>query len=178
MRAFVLKSRIEYLFVIIIFLFLINGCASYRYASDFNNLPGEIKSISIPFFKNETFESNIEASFTNALVNEFIKNKKFTVLPQGGDATLLGVVKDFQTATIAYSREDRVLEYRAFVTLDLTLRNNQTGEIIWRRPNFIHDEEYTVATDIAFTEASEQVALKKIAIELAEQIYEELVLGF
>jgi PBP1b-binding outer membrane lipoprotein LpoB len=163
---------------LVIFSFLISGCGGYRFAADYNNLPEEIKSISIPFFKNETFESNIEAYFTSALVNEFIKNKKITVLSHGADATLFGVVKEFRTASIAYSREDRAWEYRVFVTLDLTLKRNDTGEIIWRKPRLIHDEEYEVVGDIAFTEANKKEALQKIAVELAEQIYEELVLGF
>ena len=166
------------LFLSLLFSILILGCGGYRFASDYNNLPKDIKSISIPFFKNETFESNIEAIFTNALINEFIKNKKITVRTSGADATLLGVVKEFRTGTIAYSREDRVLEYRAFVTLELTLKRNDTGEIIWRKPRMMHDEEYKVVSDIAFTEANKKAAIQKIATELAEQIYEELVLGF
>lgn len=158
---------------------VVSGCAGYRFASDYNHLPPEIHSISIPFFKNNTYESNIEAYFTTALMNEFIKNKQFTVLPKGGDATLYGVVKDFRAGTISYSREDRATEYRAYVTLELTLKRNDTGEVLWRNPNFIHDEEYRVVEDdVAFTDASKGYAIEKIAAEVAEQVYEELVLGF
>lgn len=164
--------------LILVLLSLLSGCAGYRFASDYNHLPPEIQSISIPFFKNDTFESNIEAYFTNALVNEFIKNKQYTVVPKGGDATLYGVVKDFRAGTISYSHEDRAVEYRAYVSLELTLKRNDTGEVIWRNPRLIHDEEYRVVTDLAFTDASKTTAIKKIAVEVAEQIYEELVLGF
>ena len=163
----------------LLLIFLISGCAGYRFASDYNNMPGDIKSISIPFFKNETFESNIETYFTEALVNEFIKNKQFTITPKGADAVLEGVVKEFRTHTIAHSHQDRVLEYRAYVTLDLTLTSSQTGEIIWRKLNWIHDDEYKINTNnIALTEAKKRIAIRQIAAELAEQIYEDLVLGF
>jgi hypothetical protein len=165
--------------VVSLLLSSVSGCAGYRFASQYNHLPPEIQSVSIPFFKNDTFESNIEAFFTNALISEFIKNRQFTVLPQGGDATLYGVVKDYRAGTISYSREDRAMEYRAYVILELTLKRNDTGEVLWRNPNFVHDEEYRVVTDdIAFTDASKQNALQKIAAEVAVQIYEELVLGF
>jgi len=172
------KLRIKSLLPFLMFSILTCGCGGYRFSSDYNNLPKEIKSISIPFFKNETFEANIDAYFTNALVNEFIKRKKIAVLTRGADATLFGTVKEFRLGTIAYSRQDRVMEYRAFVTLELTLKNNNTGEIIWSNPHLVHDEEYKTESDIAFTEANEKTAFKKIAQELAEQIYEDIVLGF
>jgi hypothetical protein len=173
------KSIVGMLFIFILFFVFSNGCGGYHFASEYNNLPGEITSISIPFFQNETYEANIESYFTRALINEFIKNKKFTIISHGADATFYGIVKDFRTTTIAYSEQDKVLEYRAYVTLDLTLKNTNTSEIIWRKPSLTSDEEYKVSSeDIALTEANKKVAFQKIANELAEQIYEELVLGF
>ena len=173
------KSILRVFFVFILFFIFSNGCGGYHFSSDYNNLPAGITSISIPFFQNETYEANIESYFTRALINEFIKNKKFTILSHGADATLYGIVKNFRTTTIAYSSEDKVLEYRAYITLDLTLKNNHTSETIWRKPSLTSDEEYRVAAeDFAFTEATKKIAFQKIANELAEQIYEELVLGF
>lgn len=157
----------------------VHGCAGYRFASDYNHLPPDVRSISIPFFKNNTYESNIEVYFTNALINEFIKNKQFSVLPKGGDATLYGTVKDYRAGSISYSAEDRATEYRGYVTLELTLKRNDTGEVLWRNPNFVYDEEYRVVQDdIAFTDASKKYSIEKMAAEVAEQVYEELVLGF
>lgn len=170
---------VKILFAFIIFFVFSNGCGGYHFAPDYNNLPGEITSISIPFFQNETYEANIESYFTRALINEFIKNKKFTILSHGADATLNGIVKSFHTTTIAYSAQDKVLEYRASITLDLTLKNNHTSEIIWKKHSLTSDQEYKVISDdIALTEATKKIAFQKIANELAEQIYEELVLGF
>jgi hypothetical protein len=173
-------------FLLLVLAFLgAGGCGGYRFASDYNNLPEEVESISIPFFKNETFESNIEAAFTNALINEFIKNKQFEIIPNGADATLVGVVREFRLASIAYmydrddpARQDRARQYRVFITLELTLTNNDTGAVIWRNPRLVHDEEYDVTPDIAFTDANKDDAIQRIALELAEQIYEEVVLGF
>jgi len=166
------------LLLLMLAFFGVSGCGGYRFASDYNNLPKEIESISIPFFKNETFESNIEAAFTNALINEFIKNKRFDIIPSGADATILGIVKEFRLASIAYSREDRARQYRAFVSLELTLTDNDTGAVIWRNPRLVHDEEYDVTPNIAFTDANKEDAIRRIAVELAEQIYEDVVLGF
>ena len=166
-----------FLLLMLVF-FGVSGCGGYRFASDYDNLPEEIESISIPFFKNETFESNIDAAFTNSLINEFIKNKRFDIIPSGADATILGIVKEFRLVSIAYSREDRARQYRALVTLELTMTDNNTGAVIWRNPRLVHDEEYDVTPNIAFTDANKEDAIQRIAVELAEQIYEEVVLGF
>ena len=172
------ESARRLLLLVLLAFLCVSGCGGYRYASDYNNLPEEVESISIPFFKNETFESNIEAAFTNALVNEFIKNKRFEIIPNGADATMVGVVREFRIASIAYSREDKARQYRAFVSLELTLTDNTTGAVIWRNPRLVHDEEYDVTPNIAFTDANKDDAIQRIAVELAEQIYEEVVLGF
>ena len=156
----------------------ITGCGGYRFASDYNKIPDDIKTISIPFFTNETFEANIESYFTSALINEFIKNQQIRVVSHQADATLLGSVKKFTVGSIAYSSEDRSLEYRAYAELELSLKKNDTGKIVWRNPRLVHDEEYKVETDIALTEADKKTTINKIAIEVAEQIYEDLVLGF
>jgi hypothetical protein len=178
MSFFFIKSGIPRVLLLVLLPAFFSACAGYQLAGEYNHLPQEIKSVSIPFFKNETFEANIEAYFTNALINEFIKNQQIVVQKEGADATLLITVKDFRTDTIAYSREDRALEYRAYVTVEATLERSGTGEIIWRNPRLVHDEEYKVSGDIAFTEANKKLTIQKIAQETAERIYEELVLGF
>ncbi len=154
------------------------GCHGYQNAFEYNQLPNDVQTIAIPFFKNETFESNIEAFFTTATMNEFIKNKQFAVVSEGGDATLSGIVKEFRIVSIAYSAQDRARQYRAYVTIELTLRRNSTGEVLWRNPQMKHDEEYAVSENVAYTEDNKDLAIERIARELAERVYEEIVFGY
>ncbi|MBN2467985.1 MAG: LptE family protein [Deltaproteobacteria bacterium] len=175
--AFLYSGTVRLFFILLCFA-LFPGCGSYRFVPEHNTLPEGVKSISIPFFKNDTYEANIESYFSDALINEFVKNKQITVASHGADATLYGIVKEFSMASIAYSREDRARQYRAYVVLELTLTKNESGEIIWRRPRLVHDEEYAVEETIALTDANKKSAIQKIAVELAEQIYEDLALGF
>jgi hypothetical protein len=161
--------------IMVVFLL---GCQGYRYASEYNQLQESIQTIAIPFFKNESFESNIEASFTKAAMNEFIKNRRFAVVSDGGDATLYGVVKEFRIASIAYSSEDRARQYRAFATLEVTLRSNATGEVLWRNPQMTENREYSVSENIAYTDDNKNLAIDRIALDLAERMYEEIVFGY
>ena len=173
-----LSIPVKRLLISVLLTVLFCGCAGYRFAGDYNSLPREIQTISIPFFKNESFEANIEAYVTNSLINEFVRNKQFDIVPKGGDATLTGVVRDFRTSPIAYTREDRAREYRAYVELEVTVTKNDTGEVVWRNPRLVYDQEYYVSTDIAFTDADKKTAIQEIANELAKQIYEAVILGF
>ena len=59
MRCLYQIPGIKSFLALVIFSFLISGCGGYRFAADYNNLPEEIKSISIPFFKNETFHPSL-----------------------------------------------------------------------------------------------------------------------
>ena len=163
---------------IVLFAVVLPGCRGYQYAFDHNQLPQDVQIIAIPFFKNNTYESNIEAVFTAATMDEFIKNKRFNVVSQGGDATLSGVVKEFRTVSIAYSAEDRARQYRASVMLEVTLRHNTTGDVLWRNDKMKDDEEYSVSENVAYTTDNKDLAIERMALELAERIYEEIVFGY
>ncbi len=100
------------------------------------------------------------------------------MVTQGGDATLSGVVKEFQTNSIAYSSEDRARQYRAYVTIEATLRHNTTGDVLWRNNRMKDDEEYSVSENVADTTDNKDSAIERMALELAERIYEEIVFGY
>lgn len=170
--------RLQAALVLGLVVFSSIGCGGYRWAPEYNQLPAGIHTVAIPLFKNNTYESNIEAYVTNALMNEFIRNQQFSVVSEGGDATLSGMVKKFDTMSIAYSSEDRARQYRAYLTLEVTLRDNRTGEVLWRNPELVHEEEYSVEPIISFTDARKQDAIKRISADLAERIYEEIVYGY
>jgi hypothetical protein len=65
--------------ILFIIAFSLSGCA-YRLGSGQRAIPGGYKSISIPVFKNKSFEPGIEVGFTNALLQEFQRSKVAKVL--------------------------------------------------------------------------------------------------
>ena len=62
----------------LIFLLTSSSCA-YRWGTGTRSVPGGYKSVSIPVFKNKSFETGIETSFTNALLQEFQRSRVATV---------------------------------------------------------------------------------------------------
>ena len=63
-------------------------------------------------------------------------------------------------------------------TLEVTLRNNVTGEVLWRNPHLTESREYSVSENIAFTDDNKNQAIDHIALDLAERMYEEIVFGY
>jgi outer membrane lipopolysaccharide assembly protein LptE/RlpB len=154
------------------------GCG-YRLAGKNNPLLGGINTIAIPYFKNETFEAGAESTFTSAFADQFIQSKRLQVVSvDRADAILRGTIKTVREDIISYNKNDKAMEYRVYVTLDLALEKRDTGEVLWKRKRLRHNEEYQVSNDIMVTETGKNVALEKVAKDLAKRVEESIIQGF
>jgi outer membrane lipopolysaccharide assembly protein LptE/RlpB len=154
------------------------GCG-YHLTGYTNPMLNSINTIAVPYFKNKTFEAGIESIFTRAFADAFIKNKRLRVVGvDAADVILRGTVKSSREDIISYNKDDKALEYRIFVTLDLTLEKRDTGEILWKRKGLRNNEEYQVSNDIVVTQKGKEIALQKIAQDLAQRVEESIIQGF
>lgn len=162
----------------IMFYLVAMGCGYHRAGTNNPQLDG-ISSIAIPYFKNKTFEPEAERIFTHAFVNEFIKSRRLQVVSEPeADLVLRGTLKKIIEDTIAYNRDDKALEYRMDVVLDIQLERRVTGEVLWKRKNMRHSEEFPVGVDIVLSEAAKRAALERLAADLAERIHDSIIQGF
>lgn len=128
----------------ILFLFsLLTSCA-YQLGPQADAVPGAVKSIAIPVFKNYSKEVTIETYFTNYLLQEYERSKVVQVLPESlSEATLLGVIKKVHymapitSFTLAeserYMPSGTVLAsiYDVTVEVELQLIRNGDQKILW-----------------------------------------------
>lgn len=77
-----MSIRFGWFLTLISLLVWLLGCSScaYRWGTGTRTIPGGYKSVSIPVFKNKSFETGIETSFTNALLQEFQRNRVASVV--------------------------------------------------------------------------------------------------
>jgi hypothetical protein len=156
----------------------INACG-YHFANKGDSLHSDIKKIAIPFFINKTFEPRVEIFITDAFVDEFLKRGKIRIVKsEDADATILGKIKSFKTYPISFDDIDRVLEYRATVVLDITLKRNDTGQIIWESFGIKDEQEYAVSSNRTTTYFNKKEAIKKIAKDMAEDIHNSIFEDF
>lgn len=151
----------------------------YHFIGQRSGMLADINAIAIPYFENKSFEVGLERYVTEALVDEFVKSKILAVIDEAAaDAVIRGHIEELSESVISYDKDDRALEYRTRITLDITLERRDTGEIIWQTKGLSHFEEYRVASEIAATEANKKIALQMAAAELAERIHDSIIEGF
>jgi outer membrane lipopolysaccharide assembly protein LptE/RlpB len=154
------------------------GCG-YRLARMDNPALAPYASIAIPYFQNKSFEPQAEAIFTHAFADEFVESRRLVLAPEHqADLVLHGSVQDLHDRVIAYSADDKALEYRVIVTMSITLQDRRSGAVVWKRDKLQHAEEYPVGTDIAFSEAAKRDALRRLAADLAERVHDNVMQGF
>jgi len=154
------------------------GCG-YRLATLSNPLLDDISTIAVPYFKNKTFEAEAVTIFTNAFVNEFIESRRLKVVSvDEADVILHGTIKRLHDDTIAYSRDDKAMEYRIHAIVAITLEEKFTGKVLWKRKDLYHTEEYPVSNDIATSETSKRAVLHLLAADLAERVHDSIMQGF
>jgi len=168
----------ELTLIYLLFIFGIAGCG-YHFIGQKSEVLAGIHSIAIPYFSNKSFEAGLESYLTEALVDEFVKSRLIPIVDESGaDAVIRGQIENFREFVISYDRNDRALEYRALVSLDVTLEEKDTGKVLWRNKELFHFEDYGVSPEIAITEANKGKAIKRIAAEMAERIHDSIIEGF
>ncbi len=154
------------------------GCG-YRLEGMGTSLPPEIRTITIPTLVNDTLEAGIENVLTKAVIREFNLDRRLKVVRgKEADSILTGSIQEFSIWSISYDAAGLALEYRAQVTMGLTLRRVDTDEILWEAPSLREIEQYRVTSDVLTNEARKREAIEEIAKQLAETIHDLIVERF
>lgn len=165
-------------FIAILLFFSLSACG-YHLAGTVSSLPPDVKKIAIPQFSNKTLRPDIENQFTNALLDEFAKGKKVYVVEEGkADAVVKGIITAFETIPISYTGGDVIQEYRVTVRLEVSLVKKADEAVIWKDKNIAYFADYKNDPDVAISEANRDTATKKIAVDLARQLYSNILEGF
>lgn len=182
MERFGRLSRIKGLAkALLIGVSLFAGIAGCGYTLEGRKLsvPREIRTIAIPTMTNQTVEPRIENIFTGAMVREFNQDSRLKVVPERrADSILEGTIQEFTISSVSYDASGLALEYRAKITMGVTFRRVDTGEILWAHPSLREIREYRVVSNVQSNEARKQLALEGIARELAERVHDSIVERF
>lgn len=158
-------------------ILLLSSCG-YHISGKGGNFPGNIKTVSIPFFKNQTQRPDVESVITSAIVDEFITSGIVKVASDG-EAALNGTIKGYTLTPISFNKNDVLQEYRLTIKLELYLVRISDNKVLWQDKNFTDYEDFKVTTsDVTATKAAEWDALKKMAKDSARLIKERMLEGF
>ncbi len=140
-------------------------------------LPGGAKTLSIPYFVNNTARAGVEAIITDAMVMEFKNIAEIT--DSDPEARIEGVVTRYELTPVAFTSTDIVQTYRLYITLSVTLVSAADSSILWRERSITDSEDYNVdINNISATKDAERQAFKNMSFDTARIIKERMLEGF
>ncbi len=156
------------------------GCG-YRVAGRADLLPRNIKTIAIPAFSNATTRYRLSERLPAALTREFISRTRYNVIadPNQADAVLTGSVMRYSAYPVLYDQATgRASGVQVYVTLDLSLRDRATGNVLFSRTNWELRERYEISVDpSAYLEESD-LAMARMSEQIARTVVTAVLENF
>jgi hypothetical protein len=112
-------------------LALFCGCGIYSFSG--SNLPAHIKTVTIPFFQNQTSEFGVDQELTNSLIAAVNKDNTLKIgNPRSSDSALMGAVVSFEERAGQYDRQEtKASNFRIFITIKVRFEDVKKKEAIW-----------------------------------------------
>jgi hypothetical protein len=165
---------LPHLWVLVALVFLLTSCG-YEVVRDKGIYGGDIASLSVPMFKNKSYEPHVPGFVTDAFTKELVNTGLFQINRPDSDAYVEGTVRRVRAIPYTVNKEGTVIEKRVDVYLDLALyRKDGTLLKRWSLTDF---ETYR-AEVINYEEFNKQEALKKVSERLARRFSAALLMDY
>lgn len=162
---------------------LLTGCG-YNLVGRASNLPEDIQKVGIEPLVNATSRPQVEQILTNAITDEMITRRRFTLVNDSAeaDAVLRGTVLSFNVRPLSFDREGLANNFEVTITADMRFQRPPTledeeGEIVWSNSRYIFRQDYPVEEGGVFFDR-ENLAIEETAIRFAETMVTDLLEGF
>jgi len=159
-------------------IMLAAGCG-YALVGKGSVLPDHIQSLAINAFENRTTRPEIEQRVTEEVAREFSQRGRYRIVsdPQKADAVLDGAIQSWSTRPVQFSSAGRATRVETVVTLQATLRETASDEILWSQSRLMFRVQYDVQEEGEFFD-EETLALDDIAQGAAGTLVSSILEGF
>lgn len=155
----------RYLVVAIIIAALISGCG-YELVRDKGIFGGEITTVSVPIFKNPTYEPHVSKYVSQAFTKELMGTGVFKLDKTGADGYFEGTIKDIRTIPNTLGKTGIVTEKKIYMDLELVLfRKNGTLIRRWT----LSDSQVYRADVPNYEEYNKRAAYEKLSERMARR---------
>jgi outer membrane lipopolysaccharide assembly protein LptE/RlpB len=150
------------------------SCGNYTFNP---NVPGYIKSIAIPLFKNpRTFKYGAERVLTDAVIDEFVADGTLEVADESvADSKLQVEIVNYKKEALSYDVQEVVKEYNLAIVVSATFTDLINNQVLWQEPSMYEAVTYYAIGPNAETEDD---ALDRLAEELARKIVNRTLQGW
>ena len=151
--------------------FALAGCASYRWTSP---VPSDMRTVSVPTFRNESDVVELGAVATRQVLREFQREGTFKIA-SADDAAIevQGVVKSASAALIHFKRTEsiRAYERRLVVSADVSVIDRRSGKVVVDNRRYVAETTFLSNADIV---TARRDASGRAADDLARQIVDDV----
>ncbi|PKN18635.1 MAG: hypothetical protein CVU71_14245 [Deltaproteobacteria bacterium HGW-Deltaproteobacteria-6] len=157
---------------------LLFGCG-YGFAPQGEHIDQRLKNVYVAPFGNKTAEAEVENFMRTAFINQIIQSKRFKAVSSidQADAIISGKVLNLSTAALSYQSNILAAEERMTVTLEIDLREKDSGKIIWYSRNVVGTTDYKVQ-DVNNPRPARKQALTKLSLDTVENAYNLMMSDF
>ena len=148
------------------------GCANYRWTSP---VPADMRTVSVPTFRNETDLVELGAVTTRQVLRELQREGTFKIASADDAAVeVQGVLKTASAGLIYYKREMsmRAYEQRLVISAEVSFVDRRSGKVIVDNRKYVAETTYFSDADMA---TSRRDASGRAAEDLARQIVDDVV---
>lgn len=140
------------------------------------NLPSDIKTVSVPIFKNRTTEAGAESTITAAVVNAFASNGRLRVVPlDRADSVLEGELVGFSVTSLTYDSNLNLRSYRLTVSMDVRFRDLRRSELLWQQSGLVEETSFDVFGQVSDTVSRVDGAVQQAALEIGRKLVNRAV---
>jgi outer membrane lipopolysaccharide assembly protein LptE/RlpB len=158
----------------------ISGCG-YHTLNSSVHLPGNVRTLAIPAFKNNTQSYHTQAVFTQAVIREFNSRSSLRIISgedSDADATLRGTILTFQINPLTYDNTTgQTSTYLVTIKTKLELVDRQ-GKVIWENPSYLFRQQYEQIQDLASFIQEDSAATHRLAREFASAAVADILESF
>ena len=156
---------------IVLAAFALAGCAGYRWTSP---VPSDMRTVSVPTFRNESDVVELGAVATRQVLREFQREGTFKIA-SADDAAIevQGVVKSASASLIHFKRTEsmRAYEQRFVVSADVSVVDRRNGKVVVNNRRYVSETTFLSNADIV---TARRDASGRVAEDLARQIVDDV----
>jgi hypothetical protein len=135
---------------------LASGCG-YALVGQQTKVPGNIGSVAVGEFRNESRQEGLSKTLAFAVEREFYEHGLLAVRehPVESEGLISGTIREFKTRPVAFNSSDEALEYEAKLVLDVVLTRQSDGAVLWRGKRMQAIEDYSVNRETVVPSSSQ-----------------------
>lgn len=167
-----------YLFLVSLFAVLCSCAAPYDPAPQL--LPSYIKKVFVRPIVNNTNQYGLEDKFTNAILDEFMRDGRLSIVTDEAEAdgVIVCEIKRYVLQPLTYDANMVTEQYKLWILLNVYFVDTHENVTLWIEPNMEGIQIYADAVKAGFGGMTEETARELIWEKFARDIVKRTVKGF